>query len=210
MAELLEIYDLNGKFMKVEERNKFYSKIKDEFAKKGKISRQVKSIRLILMNSSGRIYLQKRSRLKNENPGLYDKTIGGHVPKGFTWDMTVIKECSEELGFPVAVLSPKEFNKVVKSVDLGIIGIFKKIDYVPNFESVRISQHGKKFIQPFITTIYIGYYDGSIRFADGESSGVEALSLEELKREIKNNPNRFTEDLKFMVKKYGKFLRPIK
>jgi len=91
MKELLEIYDLNDKLIKVEERDKFYSEIKEEFSSKGKITRKVKTIRLILLNSDGRIYLQKRSKIKSDNPNLYDKTVGGHVPKGFTFEMTAIK-----------------------------------------------------------------------------------------------------------------------
>jgi isopentenyldiphosphate isomerase len=210
MKEILEIYDLNNKLIKTEERDKFYKRIKKEFFEKGKISQKIKSIRLIMMNSDGRIYLQKRSKFKKENAGLYDKTIGGHVLKGETWEMTVIKECAEELGFPAAVLSPKEFKKAIKSTDLNIIGIFKKIDFIPNFQSVRLIEEGRKIIQPFITTFYIGYYDGLIKFKDGESSGIEVFSLDELKKEIKNNPNKFTEDIKFMIKKYENLLKPIK
>ena len=210
MTEELEIYDLNGKFLKVQERKKFYSEIKDEFAKKGKISKQVKTIRLILMNSEGRIYLQKRSKLKDENPGLYDKTVGGHVAKYNTYDMTVIRECAEELGFPASILSEKEFNKAVHVTDLSIVGIFKKVDYISNFQSVRITKKRDKFIQPFMNTFYIGYYDGAIRFVDGESSGIEVFSLKELKEDIKKNPDKFTEDIKLMIKKYENFLKPIK
>lgn len=79
MAENLEIYDLDSNLLGIQERESFYEEIKSEFAKKNKISRKVKTIRFLLMNSSGRIYIQKRSKIKNENAGLYDKTVGGHV-----------------------------------------------------------------------------------------------------------------------------------
>jgi isopentenyldiphosphate isomerase len=210
MTEELEIFDLNGKSLGTQSRKKFYSEIKSEYKQKGKISRQVKAIRLMLMNSSGRIYLQKRSKIKRENPGLYDKTVGGHVSKDDSWNMTVIRECAEELGFPAAVLSNNEFEKSVQVTDLGIIGLFKQVDEVNNFQSVRIDKKGNKFLQPYISTFFIGYYDGAIRFVDGESSGIEVFSIDELKDDIKKNPDKFTEDIKYMVKKYHKFLRPIK
>lgn len=210
MPELLEVFSLKGKSLGFQSRSKFYSEIKKEFAKKGKISKKVKAVRLILMNSKGGIYLQKRSNAKKENPGLYDKTIGGHVYKGHTWELTVVKECAEELGFPAAVLGGKEFNEAVKNVDLRVIGVFKKISQNSNFNSVRITKKGGKFIEPFITNFYLGYYDGSLRFADGESSGVEVYKLKELKKEIEKTPEKFTEDLKYMVKKFGKYLKPIK
>ena len=210
MAEKLEVYDLKDNLIEVKERSKFYSEIKEEFTETGKVTRQVKSIRLLLMNSQGRIYLQKRSKLKNENPGLYDKTVGGHVSAEDTYNMTTIRECAEELGFPASILPPKEFARAIKVTDLSIVGIFKKVDHISNFLSTRITRKGDKFIQPYMTNIYIGYYDGAIRFVDGESSGIEVFSLEELKQEIKDNPTKFTEDLKFMINKYQQFLKPIK
>lgn len=209
MAELLEIYDLEGKILRVAERETFYSDIKEEFANTGKITEQVKSIRLLLLNSKGRIFLQKRSKFKGENPGLYDKTVGGHVPKGYSWEMSVIKESSEELGFPATVVADEEFDEAIDSTDLSIIGLFRKVDYISNFKSNRTTLEGNEFLQPFMTTFYIGYYDGSIKFVDGESSGLEVFSLEELQDELKQNPDKFTEDIKFMIERYEKYLVPI-
>ena len=210
MSELLDTYKLDDTFIGAEERAIFYSEAKKEFEEKGLISKKIKTIRVILMNSQGKICLQKRSESKDENSNLYDKTIGGHVTAGSTFEMTVIKECAEELGFPATILSKEEFNQAINSIDLKIIGVFKKIDYIPDFESVRVLKDGKKFTQTYMTEIYVGYYDGAIRFVDGESSGVEIFSLEQLKKDITENPNKFTEDLKFMVNKYSDFLVPIK
>jgi len=207
--EQLEVYDLQNNFLGVQDRNQFYSEIREEFAQTGKITRQIKAIRLLLMNSQGRIYLQKRSKYKNENPGVYDKTVGGHVSAGQTYVTTVVKECAEELGFPTTILSKEEFDQAITNTDIGIIGIFKKVDHISNFKSIRIKKEGDKFVQPYMTSIYIGYYDGAIRFVDGESSGIEVFSLEELKEDIKNNPEKFTEDIKFMINKYEKYLVPI-
>ncbi len=209
MAEFLEIFDLKGKFLEIQERKKFHKEIETEFKKKGKISRKVKSIRILLMNSKGRVYLQKRSKLKDQNSGLYDKTIGGHTLKNESFELTVTRECAEELGFPAIVVSEKEFSKAIKTIHLETIGILKKADYFSTFQSVRIFKKGNQIVQPSITTIYIGYYDGAIKFVDGESSGIETFSLKELEKEIKENPNKFTEDLKFMVKKYKKHIKPI-
>lgn len=209
MAEKLEVYDLNNKLIKVEDRDKFYAEIEQEQKANNKISKKVKSIRVILMNSQGRIYLQKRSKLKEVNPGMYDKTIGGHVPAGHSWDMTLIRECAEELGFAASIISEKEFDETIKITDLSIVGVFKKIDYIENFESSRKTRDGGEVTQPWITTIYLGYYDGAIRFADGESTGIEVFSPEELKEEIKNNPDKFTNDLKMMIEEYEQYLVPI-
>ena len=209
MQEQLEIYKLDNTFLSNQDRREFYEEVKKEFSEKGTISKKVKTIRVLLMNSQGRIYLQKRSDLKEENANLYDKTVGGHVTAGNTFGLTVVKECAEELGFPATVLSESEFEQSIKSIDLKIIGVLKKIDYLPNFESTRILKDGSNFVQPYMTEIYIGYYDGAIRFADGESCGVETFSINQLKKDIDANPLKFTEDLKFMVNKYSDFLIPI-
>jgi isopentenyldiphosphate isomerase len=210
MSEILEIYDLDSKLLKIEDRTFFYSEIKDEFKNKGFISQKVKTIRLILMNSLGRIYLQKRSKIKTENLGLYDKTVGGHVAAGDSFDITVARECAEELGFPAAVVSNEEFEKSIRTTKLDIIGIFRKIDYEPNFISERILKNKLKILQPSMTAIYIGYYDGPIKFVDGESSGIEVFSLEEIKKEIQKHPKKFSGDIKYMIEKYQKYLIPMK
>jgi 8-oxo-dGTP pyrophosphatase MutT (NUDIX family) len=210
MGENLEIYDLKGKYLGSEERSKFYSEIKDEFKKNKKISKKVKTIRLLLMNSDGRIYLQKRSKIKDENAGLYDKTVGGHVNENDSFDLTAIRECAEELGFPIAIVSGKEFEKAANITDTQIIGIFKQIEILNDFISKRIDKTGSVFKQPFITAMYIGYFDGAIRFVDGESSGIEVFSIDELKEEIKSHPQNFTEDIKYMIKRYEKYIKPRK
>ncbi|MFH1849056.1 MAG: NUDIX domain-containing protein [archaeon] len=209
MTEKLDIYDLMGKHLGTQERKQYYSEIKQEFKKTGSITRQIKSIRLLLMNSKGRIYLQKRSKLKDENSGLYDKTVGGHVSAGDSYDMTVIRECAEELGFPATILSPKEFKRATKVTDLSVIGIFRKVDLISDFQSTRINKDGSRFIQPLITQFYFGYYNGAIKFVDGECSGIEVFSIDELKQEIKKRPYAFTEDIKFMIKKYNKFIHAL-
>jgi hypothetical protein len=58
-------------------------------------------------------------------------------------------------------------------------------------------------------TAYVGYYDGAIKFKDGEASGIEVLSLDDLKEELLAYPEKFTEDLKFMIEKYEKYLVPV-
>ena len=210
MSEMLAVYDLKGKFLRTEERNKYYAAIKEEFAKKGKIKTQIKRSTLILVNSKGHIVIQRRNKHKHENPGLFDKTIGGHVEEGDTFNLTIIKECAEELGFPASILSNKEFSKAIQNTDLRIVGLFRKIETTNNFQSVRITKSGESFVQPYIHTTYIGYYDGPIQFIDGESSGIQLFSIEELKEDIRVNPTEFTEDLKFMANKYEKYLVPIK
>ncbi|KKT01005.1 MAG: NUDIX hydrolase [Candidatus Nomurabacteria bacterium GW2011_GWF2_43_8] len=209
MTENIKVFNLDGNFIGVQDRATFYKEIKDEFKRTGKITRKIESIRILLLNSKGRIYLQKRSSTKKENANLYDKTIGGHISNSETKSVTVIKECAEELGFPAVVLSEEEFNDSISSLDLSVVGVLKQVSESQNFLSVRKTEDGD-FLQPFITYFYIGYYDGSITFKDGESSGLETFSIEELLKELKKNPEKFTDDLKYMVENYKEYLIPLK
>jgi len=61
-----------------------------------------------------------------------------------------------------------------------------------------------------MSRFYFGYYDGAIRFVDGESSGIEVFSLKELESAIKNNPTKFTKDIMYMIKKYKKYIKPLR
>lgn len=210
MNELLDIYDLEGNFIGTQDRASFKDDALKECKATGVVSKKIKTTRLILMNTNGRIYLQKRSIMKAENAGLYDKSIGGHVIAGQSMQFTIIKECAEELGFPAVVLAEKEFVDAMSSIDLKILGILKKIDHISQYNSTRVLKDGTMLIQPFITDIYLGYYDGPIRFADGESSGLETYDKLELDYQILKNPERYTEDLKFLVNRYSSFLIPVR
>lgn len=209
MKEMLEVYNLDSEIITTEDRGEFYAQIKKEFKETGKITKKVKSIRLLLMNSSGRIYLQKRSKIKKANPWKYDKTVWWHVSAWDSYDMTVIRECAEELWFPATILSPEEFERAIKTTNLNIIGLFKKIEYLPAFMSKRIFEDGFEIIQPYMTSMYYWYYDWAIKFVDGESSGIEVFSLQELNDEIQRNPDKFTDDILFMIEKYKELLIPI-
>lgn len=57
MNEQLEIYKLDDTFIGNQDRKEFYDEVKKEFIQNGLISRKVKTIRVLLMNSLGRIYL---------------------------------------------------------------------------------------------------------------------------------------------------------
>lgn len=206
-TELLEVYDIHDELTDVMPRGEFYDQITAEFANTGKITKKVKSIRVILMTTDGRIYVQRRSNKKEQNRGLYDKTIGGHYMSGHTWEMTVVREMVEELGIPSVVLPSKDFKKAINTTNTDIIGIFKEIDYDNNFLSVRTTDTSP-ITQPYMNTFYIGYYDGPIRFHDGEASGIEVHSLEELEKDMAMYPNKYTADLKVMIQKYRDHLIP--
>lgn len=209
MSEKLEIYDLEGKLLGVQDRAEFYEESKKEFAETGKVMRQVKTVEFFMLNSKGEIYIQKRSQDKGQNPGLYDKSVGGHVSEGESSDLAFSRECAEEIGVNVKLVTEDKFEQAVLNEDLKTVCVCKEIDEQMGFMSRRILPNGEYFIQPFFIKVYLGYYDGHTECVDGESSEVRVISLEELKKEIAENPEKFTQDVKVMIERYKQYLKPI-
>jgi isopentenyldiphosphate isomerase len=54
-------------------------------------------IHLHLFDADGRLYLQKRDRRKDTNPGLWDTSVGGHVSAGESVEAALLREAREEL-----------------------------------------------------------------------------------------------------------------
>ncbi len=60
-----------------------------------------KAVHVFLFDPEGRIYLQKRSRLKDENPGKWDSSASGHVSPGEPYPVAARRELKEELDIVV-------------------------------------------------------------------------------------------------------------
>lgn len=184
--------------------------MKAEYAKNGKVSIRHKDVKLIVLTINGRIILQRRSKWKGDNLGKWDKTIGGHVTENDSFDLTMLKECAEELGIPATIVKSEEFEHTIKVTNLYVLGILTKLTYLDNFQSKREQKDGIFWIEPSMTQFYIGYYDGAIRFINQESCEIQIFAINELENELKDNPSAFTDDVKYIMEKFKSKLVPIK
>lgn len=57
-----------------------------------------RAVHLFVFNREGELFLQKRSRLKDRHPGVWDSSAAGHVDAGEEYDRAAIRELAEELG----------------------------------------------------------------------------------------------------------------
>jgi isopentenyldiphosphate isomerase len=61
-----------------------------------------RAVHVLVFNSRGRIFLQKRSLKKDRQPGLWDSSASGHVDSGEDYDACAVRELAEEIGLKVA------------------------------------------------------------------------------------------------------------
>jgi isopentenyl-diphosphate delta-isomerase type 1 len=61
-----------------------------------------RAVHVFVVNGEGSVFLQKRSSLKDIQPGKWDTSVGGHVDLGEEPDDAARREAMEELGIPDA------------------------------------------------------------------------------------------------------------
>jgi isopentenyl-diphosphate delta-isomerase type 1 len=69
-----------------------------------------RAVHVLVFNSRGEIFLQKRSMKKDRQPGVWDSSCSGHVDSGETYDETTVRELREELGLSLNAPPQKLFK----------------------------------------------------------------------------------------------------
>lgn len=60
-----------------------------------------RAVHVMVFDASGRVFLQKRSMLKDLSPGLWDSSCSGHLDAGEDYDVAAVRELGEEIGVRV-------------------------------------------------------------------------------------------------------------
>ena len=97
-------------------------------------------IHIHIIDRYSRIYLQKRSRYKDIQPGKWDTAVGGHVSYGESIMEAVYREASEELGFsefnPV-YMETYEFESPVEKEMVNVFAAVGSFELHPDLEEVE-------------------------------------------------------------------------
>ncbi len=69
-----------------------------------------RAVHVLVFDAAGRVFLQKRSMLKDLSPGKWDSSCSGHVDSGEDYDVAVVRELGEEIGVRVATPPERWFR----------------------------------------------------------------------------------------------------
>jgi isopentenyldiphosphate isomerase len=69
-----------------------------------------RAVHVLVFNSRGQIFLQKRSMKKDRQPGLWDSSASGHVDSGEAYDTTAVREVWEEIGLKLSAPPARLFK----------------------------------------------------------------------------------------------------
>ena len=61
-----------------------------------------RAVHVLVFNSRGELFLQKRSMKKDRQPGLWDSSASGHLDHGEDYDACSVRELREEIGLALA------------------------------------------------------------------------------------------------------------
>ena len=136
--------------------------------------------RILVLNRSGQIFLQRRSKDKIIAPDCWDLSAGGHVDKGETYEEAARRELKEELG--------------VSGTKLLEVAHFY-------LEEPYKDKTAKQF-----NTLYKTVFDGLITPDKEELSGGKWFSLSEVKDKLQREHRDIAPGLRRLFEEYDKSL----
>ena len=121
-----------------------------------------RAVHVFVFNKRGDLLLQKRSRLKDSCPSLWDSSVAGHLDSGESYEAAAVRELEEEMGIAVEV-APEEIARITPGVETG-------------WEHVRL---------------YRTRHDGNLRFPSAEVEAAMWFPLAEIAEWIAGCPADF-------------------
>lgn len=165
--ELLNVYDAAGAVIGARPRNAAQER-----------GLAAGAVQLLLIGPDGRVLLQRR-REDKENGGLWDKSVGGHVLAGESFDDALVREANEEL-FGRADAGRVALVEDVASLSVAFSDAIPPVRATPvrrelNLRDIRYAATAKRDI--INVTYHAAMYLGRTRLAiDGFTAQEEELA----------------------------------
>ena len=103
--ELIDVLNADG-------RSTGVRKLRQEVHRDGDWHR---SAHLWIVTRPGEILLQRRSLSKENNRGLWDVSVAGHINAGETPQLAIVREAEEELGLSISIEELEYAGSIVES-----------------------------------------------------------------------------------------------
>ncbi|WP_055669262.1 isopentenyl-diphosphate Delta-isomerase [Desnuesiella massiliensis] len=146
--------------------------------KKGLLHR---AFSIFIFDKNGRLLLQKRDSLKYHSPSLWTNTCCSHQREGELLEEAIHRRLKEEMGF-----------------DCDLKEIFQ-FTYKTEFKN--------ELIENEYDHVFIGRYDGTIVPNKEEVEDFKWAHLNEIKEDIKNNPEGYTYWFKLIINKVEQYIQ---
>ncbi len=83
-----------------------------------RVGHKHRAVHVLVFNSRGEVFLQKRSMSKDTHPGVWDSSSSGHVDSGEDYDTCAIRELREEIGL-IIDRPPQRLFKINACLETG-------------------------------------------------------------------------------------------
>lgn len=130
-----------------------------------------RAVHALAFDANGRVFLQKRSMLKDTSPGCWDSSCSGHLDTGEHYDVAVVRELMEEIGLGV-----KPEN--------GLEALFK-------LDSCR--ETGREFVW-----VYRLRSEGPFVLHPAEIERAEWFTVDAVTQGIAERPKEFTRSFRYI------------
>ena len=85
-----------------------------------------RAVHVLVFNGRGEVFLQKRSLLKDRQPGVWDSSASGHLESGEDYDACAVREVREELGVtPAKPLSRRFKLEACEATDQEFVWVYR-------------------------------------------------------------------------------------
>ncbi|QCX54031.1 isopentenyl-diphosphate Delta-isomerase [Elizabethkingia sp. JS20170427COW] len=132
---------------------------------------------VFLFNDEGKMLLQQRASCKYHSPNQWTNACCSHPREGETYQNAALRRLQEELGI--------------------------HCDIEEKFHFIYKADVGNQLIEHELDHVFIGTYNGELNLNPEEVAAVRWISLEDLEKEVKEQPQHFTEWFKIILNEYN-------